>query len=314
MPEVDRTTEETPTSPSSINSPAVSESGSSQTAPSSPSANPVIRVIRGFLNFFFGLPQSPPPAHVKTIYREYAESIVVTIVMAMFGITFVVRSVNVPTGSMENTIHAGDFLLVNKFIFGPDEGTLATSKTPINLNLDALIPHRPIRRGDIIVFKYPPDPTQNYVKRVIGLPGETIEIRGKRILINKQELPELRTLVEQDPNDKGRLIEQTTEPNPAARYKVFYEDEFAYELDRQVFGLGQPYKIPDNCYFAMGDNRDNSLDSRVWGPVPRNNIIGRPLFAYASAIPSEDKDGNPQVTLGDLAKHPRWYRAGTVIK
>lgn len=314
MPEVDRTTEEPMTSPTSVTSPAGSESGVSQAEPSTQPVNPVLKAIRRVIHFFFGLPENPPPPHVKTIYREYAESIVVTIVMAMFGITFVVRSVNVPTGSMENTIHAGDFLLVNKFIFGPDEGNLATSTTPVNFNLDAILPHRPIRRGDIIVFKYPPDPTQNYVKRVIGLPGETIEIRGKRILINKQELPELRALVEQDPNDKGRLIEQATEPNPAARYKVFYESEFAYELDRQVFAVGQPYQIPENCYFAMGDNRDNSLDSRVWGPVPRNNIIGRPLFAYASAIPSEDKDGNPQVTLGDLAKNPRWYRAGTVIK
>src|SRR5207247_2394518 len=106
-----------------------------------------------------------PPDKKKGVMREYFESAIVTVIMALFGMTFIVQAVKVPTGSMLNTSLVGDHLLVNKFIFGKD-----------GMMIDKVMPHRPIRRGDIIVFKYPKDPTTNYVKRVIGLPGETIEV------------------------------------------------------------------------------------------------------------------------------------------
>src|SRR5439155_25933666 len=127
-------------------------------------------------------PTGPP----KSVLREYFESAIVTVIMALFGMTFIVQAVKVPTGSMLNTILVGDHLLVNKFIFGKD-----------GMMIDKVMPHRLIRRGDIIVFKYPKDPTTNYVKRVIGLPGETIEVKGTHVYINGQELPEQRLIAEQ---------------------------------------------------------------------------------------------------------------------
>src|SRR2546423_7323186 len=133
--------------------------------------------------------QGPP----KPIWREYFESAIVTVIMALFGMTFIVQAVKVPTGSMQNTITIGDHLLVNKFIFAPG--------TPL-----PFLPQREIKRGDIIVFKYPGDPKNpegdmrpdnlpyktNYVKRVIGLPGDHVEVKGDRVLVNGQELPEHR--------------------------------------------------------------------------------------------------------------------------
>src|SRR5678809_1399507 len=113
-------------------------------------------------------PQGPP----KSVWREYFESAVVTVIMALFGMTFIVQAVKVPTGSMKNTIWIQDHLLVNKFIFGPHE----------RLNLPVL-PTRDIKRGDVVVFKFPKDPQTNFVKRVIGLPGETIEYRSGKIYI-----------------------------------------------------------------------------------------------------------------------------------
>ncbi|HYM00247.1 MAG TPA: signal peptidase I, partial [Blastocatellia bacterium] len=122
-----------------------------------------------------------PTLFKKSVAREYFESAVVTFVMAIFGMTFIVQAVKVPTGSMKNTIYIGDHLLVNKFIFGESDGL----KAPI-------FPARNIRRGDIIVFKYPWDPQTNYVKRVIGLPGETIEYNSRthRVYVDGKELPE----------------------------------------------------------------------------------------------------------------------------
>src|SRR5215470_19908275 len=123
------------------------------------------------------------PPFTKGIVREYFESAVVTLIMALFGMTFIVQAVKVPTGSMKNTIWIQDHLLVNKFIFGPHNRL----KVPI-------LPERDIRRGDVVVFKYPLDPQTNYVKRVIGLPGETLEYDGRtdRLYVNGQELPEHR--------------------------------------------------------------------------------------------------------------------------
>lgn len=266
------------------------------------------------------------PKHKKSVIRDYAESILYTVIMAVFGITFVVRSVNVPTGSMENTILTGDFLLVNKYIFGPDEGTLATPNatspgSTFKLGIDGLTPHRQVKRGDIIVFKFPPNPQENYVKRVIGLPGETIEIRGQKIFINNQELPENRMIAEPDSFDTGKLQVISTQSAPGATYKVFYRPhsdlEFGSLDTDQKYGVGRPYRIPDNCYFAMGDNRDNSYDSRFWGPVPRNNIIGRPLFVYASADQGEFAEANAKSGIDkfrDFFTHGRWGRIGTLIK
>ena len=146
-----------------------------------------------------GNSNAPPPAPVrtkgppKTVWREYFESAVVTVIMALFGMTFIVQAVKVPTGSMQNTITIGDHLLVNKFIFAPGASL-------------PFLPQREIRRGDIIVFKYPGNPYDpnrddrpdnrpiltNYVKRVIGLPGDRISLDGRNVVVNGEVLPEHR--------------------------------------------------------------------------------------------------------------------------
>src|SRR5437870_7372395 len=159
----------------------------------------------------------------KTWVREYFESAVVTVIMALFGMTFIVQAVKVPTGSMQNTITVGDHLLVNKFIFAP--GPRLT-----------LLPQREIRRGDIIVFKYPGNPFDaerdkqednipykvNYVKRVIGLPGDLVEVKGIKVYVNGQTLPE-HVIVAENVNDKAPLkIVEDTPRQGNELYDVYY--------------------------------------------------------------------------------------------
>lgn len=256
----------------------------------------------------------------KTIIREYFESAVVTVIMALFGMTFIVQAVKVPTGSMQNTIVVGDHLLVNKFIFAPGP------QIPV-------LPQREIRRGDIIVFKYPGNPFNaerdrqednipfkvNYVKRVIGLPGETVELRGLQVYINGQPLPE-HVIVARNVNEKAPLeIIEDTPRRGDEKWNVFYfEDtveaaraghragvspDFHFAVD------GKPAKVPDNSYFVMGDDRDNSLDSRAWGFVPRDLIIGRAMFVYWSYDETQ-----PFSSPFDFFSNTRWRRTFTLVK
>ena len=261
-------------------------------------------------------PLGPP----KSIFREYFESLVVTLIMAIFGMTFIVQAVTVPTGSMQNTILIGDYLLVNKFIFAP-------GGKPV-----PLLPQREIKRGDIIVFKYPgfrDNPARdrargiipyqiNYVKRVIGLPGETVEFRNNQVFINGELLPENRVIGDAD-NDQSALATKEFEPkNPDAPYTVYYSERTvkAVESGRLFsrndydFGVeGKVTKIPDDSYFVMGDSRDNSEDSRFWGFVNRDLVIGRAMFVYWSC----DRDASGGSMLGCLT-NPRLDRIGKMIK
>jgi signal peptidase I len=256
--------------------------------------------------------QGPP----KSILREYFESAVVTVIMALFGMTFIVQAVKVPTGSMQNTITIGDHLLVNKFIFAPG--------TPF-----PLLPQRDIRRGDIIVFKYPGNPNDkegdmrpdntpyktNYVKRVIGLPGDHVEVKGDRVLINGEELPEHRIKAkdhEDDPhtpeqeNNKALDVDKTNEAprQEGETYSVYYSVN-------RTMDSGFNKTVPEGYYFVMGDNRNNSADSRVWGFVPRELVVGRAMFVYWSYDESKPSSGNPFV---DFFNNTRWNRTGTMIK
>src|SRR5688572_18445919 len=167
--------------------------------------------------------QLGPP---KSVFREYFESFAITLIMAIFGMTFVLQAVTVPTGSMQNTILVGDYLLVNKFIFTPGGRELP------------FLPQREIRRGDIIVFKYPGNRVRpekdrsrglqayqiNYVKRVIGLPGETVEFRNNQVFINGQLLPEHRVIGDAD-DDQSALQTKELEPRePDDRWDVYYSE------------------------------------------------------------------------------------------
>ena len=266
-------------------------------------------------------PVGPP----KSIFREYFESFVVTLVMAIFGMTFILQAVTVPTGSMQNTILIGDYLLVNKFIFSPGGGSLP------------FLPQREIERGDIIVFKYPGNkihpesdrrrnppiiPYQiNYVKRVIGLPGETVEFKNDQVFINGQPLPEHR-LIGDPPNpddDQSALVAgEFEERKPGEKWDVYYgrrkmEAVLAgrnLPIGDYEFGVqGKTMTVPPNSFFVMGDSRDNSEDSRYWGFVPRDLIVGRAMFVYWSC----DRGASQNSVWGCLS-HPRLERIGKFVK
>lgn len=260
-------------------------------------------------------PQGPP----KSIWREYFESAVVTVIMALFGMTFIVQAVKVPTGSMQNTITIGDHLLVNKFIFAPGESA-------------PFLPQREIRRADIIVFKYPgnrydpkrddrPDNkpiTTNYVKRVIGLPGDRVRMEGRNVIVNGKPLPE-HQIEAIDNNDKAPLKIVNNPPlKPGELYDVYYNPDFVEE-DYPIFRLegdGHEIVVPAGKYFVMGDNRNNSEDSRYWGYVPRDMVIGRAMFVYWSydeSAPSSTAAFPLNVVL-DFINNTRWSRTGAMVK
>ncbi len=257
-------------------------------------------------------PKGPP----KSVWREYFESAVVTVIMALFGMTFIVQAVKVPTGSMENTITIGDHLLVNKFIFAP--GPVAW-----------FLPQREIKRGDIIVFKYPgnkyeprkdydrPDNkpiTTNYVKRVIGIPGDRIRIEGRNVIVNGRVLSEHR-IEAIDHNDKGPVEVINNPPRKSGEtYDVYYNPGFSDD-SYPIFeheGNGKEIVVPQLSYFVMGDNRNNSEDSRYWGFVPRDLVIGRAMFVYWSYDESATSDSNNPILL--FFKNTRWRRTGTMVK
>ena len=256
-------------------------------------------------------PQGPP----KSVLREYFESAVVTVIMALFGMTFIVQAVKVPTGSMQNTIMIGDHLLVNKFIFAPGKSMF-------------LLPQREIERGDIIVFKYPGnryDPRSdfdrpdnkpivtNYVKRVIGIPGDVIRLDGRKIIRNGQVVAEHQ--IEAIDHNRKDPLEIIKDPprNPEEKYDVYYRSDIP-EDDYPIFeheGNGREIVVPADKYFVMGDNRNNSQDSRFWGFVPRDFVIGRAMFVYWSYDESAPSSGNP---LLDFVNNTRWSRTGTMVK
>jgi signal peptidase I len=261
-------------------------------------------------------PKGPP----KTVWREYFESAVVTVIMALFGMTFIVQAVKVPTGSMQNTITIGDHLLVNKFIFAPGESL-------------PFLPQREIKRGDIIVFKYPGNPYDprrdyerpdnrpiltNYVKRVIGLPGDRIRIQGKNVIVNDKVIPEHR-IEALDHNRKDPLeIVNSPERKTDEPYDVYYrpgaeDDDNDYDVFQHE-GNGKEITVPAASYFVMGDNRNNSEDSRYWGFVPRDLVIGRAMFVYWSYDESAPSSMGPFGVVTDFFKNTRWSRTGTLVK
>ncbi len=191
------------------------------------------------------------PFH-KSAVREYFESICVAVILAFFVRTFVVQAFKIPSGSMEPNLLIGDHLLVNKFVFAPTLTSLERMLLPIN----------PIRRGDIIVFKYPEDPTRDFIKRVIGVPGDMIEMRNKKVYVNGTPLDEPYAHFIYPPDDGG-----SSAPDVAGG---------------DLLRAFAPMTVPSDMYFMMGDNRDNSQDSRYWGFMPREYVKGKALFVYFS--------------------------------
>jgi len=193
----------------------------------------------------------------KSVAREYFESLVIAVVLALFIRTFVVQAFKIPTGSMEPNLLIGDHLLVNKLVFGPYAS--GAERT--------LLPMKEIARGDVLVFKYPEDPERDFIKRVIGLPGEQLEVRHKRVYVNGHLLDE----------PYAHYLE---EPPPAPEQIENDADQHGSSGDRrESYG---PVTVPPKHYFVMGDNRDNSQDSRYWGFLPRDYVKGRALVIYWS--------------------------------
>lgn len=190
----------------------------------------------------------------KTVVREYTEAIIVAVILALFIRTFVFQAFKIPSGSMLPTLQIGDHLLVNKFIYGikvPFTGTM-------------LIPITTPDRGDIIVFRYPENKSLDYIKRVIALPGDTIEIIDKKVYINGKKT-----------EDKtAHFTDQRVIPKQLKDPRIFKGGP-----NKDNFG---PLLVPEGKWFVMGDNRDNSADSRFWGFVDEDEILGKAMIIYWS--------------------------------
>ena len=220
------------------------------------------------------VPAQPPQRHIVTTFGSDVigslQSLMGTVVIAIFVITFIVQAFQIPSESMENTLLVGDYLLVNKLCYGgPGIG-------------DHVMPYQKIARGDIIVFHYPVDPQQHFVKRVIGVPGDHLRMERKRVLINGRPLDEPYVRFLEPANNLFRDNFPRVDI-PA----IGLEGKWWLEM-RKLVEDGQLI-IPEGHYFVMGDNRDDSQDSRYWGFVPRENIIGRPLVIYWS-VKNWDRD------------------------
>lgn len=200
---------------------------------------------------------------VSSHWRDYLEALLVAVIFATFARTYVVQAFKIPTGSMVENLLIGDHILVNKLIFGGRESSLER----------ILFPQRDVRRGDVAVFRYPIDPTRDFIKRCIGLPGDEIEIRNKKVHVNGEPLAESGYVYHVDPR---------TYPS-----SVFLSADYRY---RDNFG---PYTVPDGELFFMGDNRDDSHDSRFWGSVPVSFVKGRAFLVYWSFDSSQGSAGWP---------------------
>ncbi len=207
--------------------------------------------------------ESNPPVNKKSIYREYAESILIAILLALVIRTYLVQAFKIPSGSMEDTLAIGDHLLVNKFIYG----------TKIPFMDKSVIKLRDPQRGDVIVFEYPEDPSKDFIKRVVGLPGDVVEGRDKKVFVNGKPYENVHEIHKE-------LMVIPKEMNP-----------------RDTFG---PVTVPANSYFVMGDNRDRSYDSRFWGFVGREKIKGLAFIKYWSW--DKDKFKPRFGSIGNLIK------------
>ncbi len=200
----------------------------------------------------------------KSAIREYAEALIVAVLLALVIRTFVVQAFKIPSGSMIPTLDIGDHILVNKFLY------------------DFTAP----KRGDVIVFKYPQDESRDFIKRVIGLPGDTLEIRGRQVLINGQPLSE-----------------------PYARFV----DGAHGAMEGERLG---PVVIPPHKLFMMGDNRDRSMDSRVWGLLDESKVEGKAFIVYFSIRSENIPYSSILPSLAYVVEHPsliRWGRFGHLI-
>jgi signal peptidase I len=221
---------------------------------------------------------------------EWTKILAVSVVLFAVIRTFLVEAFKIPSGSMENTLQVGDFLLVNKLVYGAE----------VPFTHKRLMRLREPQRGDVIVFEWPEDPTKNFVKRLVGVPGDTVEMREGTLIRNGTVLSE-------------RYVEHTEPDMDPAPEDFRWQRDYlvrsanaasAYHPSRNNWG---PLVVPKEKYFVLGDNRDNSLDSRYWGFVPDSLVKGRPFVIYYSYAPD---------TVDTFAwlTHIRWTRLGERIR
>lgn len=213
----------------------------------------------------------------KGIVREYTEAILVAFIAAMIIRILVIQAFRIPTGSMKDTLLVGDFLLVNKFIYGvrtPERIPFTDIKIPY-FRLPAI---KEPKRGDIIVFKYPENTKLDYIKRCVALPGQTVEMKDGILYVDgKPEGARKYLKRAYDASEGMSIVYYSIEMENGKKYTIRnYE-----HLDRSTNDFG-PLKVPDDAFFMMGDNRDNSADSRAWGFLQRDKIVGEALIIYWS--------------------------------
>ena len=221
---------------------------------------------------------SPAQVAEKSAAREYAEAFIIALALAIVLRTFFIQAYKIPSGSMEPTLLVGDHIIVNKLIYGLRLPDSFFGLTPLENEIPwghYLIQFEPVHRGDVVVFVFPPDPTKDFIKRVIGIPGDTIEVKDGKLWRN------------------GALAD-----DPHAHFELT-PDQRQQNSPRDYFG---PLKVPEGSYLMMGDNRDRSYDGRFWGLVDRNEIEGRAMFIYWSW----DSDGAGILPI-------RWNRFGKVV-
>jgi signal peptidase I len=273
-------TEPQPTAAEEQSTAAAPASAPEQSASPSPEAAP--------------LGASAPESHASIAFQ----GMLTVLVVVVFMITFVVQAFRVPSESMENTLLIGDFVLADKLHFGSAAGFFGK-----------LLPYRQIQRGDIIVFRYPVDPSQYFVKRVVGLPGDRIHLRNGVVFLNGSALQES-YVIHSFPYFNFYRDNFPAQVALSAEVDRKWRHEFPRHLDHGDL------VVPADSYFVMGDNRDRSLDSRYWGFVPRANVLGRPLVIYMSLNErrSEESRGSDGklVSSGSVLAHllqlARWDR------
>jgi len=213
----------------------------------------------------------------KSKFREYSEAIIVAVLLALFIRAFVVQAFKIPSGSMIPTLLVGDHILVNKFMYG----------LRIPFTNHKIFPFQEPKRGDVIVFIYPLDPSKDFIKRVIGVEGDTVSMKGKTVYINGK------------PYD-----------DPHARY--LDDNPKMGDVSRKNFG---PITVPEDSLFVMGDNRDRSYDGRYWNKfVTLDQVLGKAFMIYwSNGTPHERASWNVPIKLADAIFYNRWTRLGDII-
>jgi signal peptidase I len=252
-------------------------------------------------------PQEPAPERPKETTVEFLASLCAVLVTGLFIITFIVQAFEIPSSSMENTLLIGDHVFVNRISFAPKTSWMSS-----------LIPYRDPHFGDIVVFLSPAEPGLYVVKRIIGTPGDRIHLRNGVVYRNGAALDEPYVLHDRD-NPADEYRNNFPALPPSEDYGVYPD----WAANMQQYVQGDDLVVPPGRYFAMGDHRGVSLDSRYWGFIPRQNIIGRPMFIYWSFETPEDQyrktDWSDRILfVGRIIIHffdeTRWHRTFTIVR